>query len=164
LSSRSESVLIALAFSVTACAGIGNNLRQPEIRLDHAVLRGIGLSGGTLDLIVDVENPNNFTLHGTRLEMGVEVEGQHLGDISYDEDFSVSEGGTTTITLPLKFGWAGVGSAVRAALTYGDLPYKLKGQAHLKTPWGPTQVPFTRQGRVPLMRSGANAAALTSTP
>jgi Late embryogenesis abundant protein len=92
--------------------------------------------------------------------MGVEVEGQHFGDISYDEDFSVSEGGTTTITLPLEFGWAGLGSAVRAALTYGDLPYKLKGQAQIKTPWGPTQVPFTRQGRVPLMRSGTNAALI----
>jgi len=155
---------MALAMSVAACAGIGNHVRQPEIRLDHAVLRGIGLSGGTLDLIVDVENPNNFTLHGTRLEIGVDVEGQHFGDISYDDEFSVSENGTTTITLPLEFGWAGLGSAVKAALTYGDLPYKLKGQAQLKTPWGRTQFPFTRQGRVPLMRSGANAATLSSTP
>ena len=90
--------------------------------------------------------------------MGFDVEGQHLGDITYDDEFAVPENGTTTITLPLTFGWAGVGSAVRAALGYGDLPYKMKGQAEIKTPWGRKQVPFTHEGRVPLTRSSGNIA------
>jgi len=64
----------------------------------------------------------------------------------------VSENGRTTLTLPLTFGWAGVGSAVRAALGSGDLPYKMKGQVELRTPWGPKEVPFTREGRVALTR------------
>jgi LEA14-like dessication related protein len=160
---RSQSFLLVLILSV-ACSGIGNNFRQPEIQLDHAVVRGIGLSGGNLDLVVKVENPNNFRLQGTRLEMGVEVEGQHLGDITYDDDFSVAENGTTTLTLPLRFGWSGVGSAVRAALGYGDLPYKMKGQAQLRTPWGKAEVPFTREGRVPLTRPGGNIAIPGITP
>ena len=156
--------LLAVAVSLTACSGIGNNFRQPDIRLDHAVIRGVGLSGGNLDLVVKVDNPNNFTLQGTRLEIGVEVEGQHLGDISYDDNFSVSQNGTTTLTMPLRFGWAGVGSAVRAALGYGDLPYKMKGQAELSTPWGRQKVPFTREGRVPLMRPSDNVAIPGQTP
>ena len=156
--------LLALVVSLTACSGIGNNFRQPDIRLDHAVIRGVGLSGGNLDLVVKVDNPNNFTLQGTRLEIGVEVEGQHLGDISYDDNFSVSQNGTTTLTMPLRFGWAGVGSAVRAALGYGDLPYKMKGQAELSTPWGRQKVPFTREGRVPLMRPSDNVAIPGQTP
>ena len=160
---RSQSLLLVL-LSSTACSGIGNNFKQPEIQLDHAVVRGIGLSGGNLDLVVKVENPNNFRLQGTRLEMGVEVEGQHLGDITYDDDFSVAENGTTTLTLPLRFGWAGVGSAVRAALGYGDLPYKMKGQAQIRTPWGRAEVPFTREGRVPLTRPGGNIAIPGLTP
>lgn len=154
---RPQSFLLVL-ISSAACSGIGSNFRQPEIQLDHAVVRGIGLSGGNLDLVVKVENPNNFRLQGTRLEMGVDVEGQHLGDITYDDDFSVAENGTTTLTLPLRFGWSGVGNAVRAALGYGDLPYKMKGQAQLRTPWGRAEVPFTREGRVPLTRPGGSIA------
>jgi LEA14-like dessication related protein len=160
---RSQSFLLMLILSA-ACSGIGNNFRQPDIQLDHAVVRGLGLSGGNLDLVVKVENPNNFRLQGTRLEMGVDVEGQHLGDITYDDDFSVAENGTTTLTLPLRFGWAGVGSAVRAALGYGDLPYKMKGQAQIRTPWGRAEVPFTREGRVPLTRPGGNIAIPGLTP
>jgi LEA14-like dessication related protein len=144
--------LLALVVSIGGCSGIGDLFREPDIQLERAVVRGIGVTGGNLDLVVKVENPNNFNLQGTRLELGFDVEGEHLGDIVYDNDFAVPENGTTTITLPLKFGWAGVGSAVRAALGYGDLPYKMKGQAELKTPWGRKEIPFTHEGRVPLTR------------
>jgi LEA14-like dessication related protein len=153
-----ESCLLALVLLTAACSGIGENFRQPEIELDHVVVRGLGISGGNLDLVVKVENPNNFRIAGTKLEVGFEVEGSHLGDITYDDDFAVAEKGTTTLTLPLRFGWSGVGSAVRAALGYGDLPYTMKGQAELKTPWGRTKVPFSRKGRAPLTRSGGNVA------
>jgi hypothetical protein len=87
------------------------------------------------------------------------VEGSHLGDITYDDDFVVSQNGETTLTLPLRFGWSGVGRAVRAALSYGDLPYKMKGQATLRLPWGLSKsVPFTHEGRAPLSRTGGNAS------
>ena len=142
-----------------ACSGLGLNFREPEVQLDHVVVRGVGLTGGTLDLVVKVENPNNFTLQGTKLEVGLDVEGQHLGDIVYDDDFSVTENGQTTLTLPLRFGWSGVGSAVRAALSYGDLPYKMKGQATLRLPGSLSHVvSFTHEGRAPLTRAVGSVA------
>ncbi|HEX7336028.1 MAG TPA: LEA type 2 family protein [Gemmatimonadales bacterium] len=151
--------LPTLVLLIMACSGLGINFREPDIQLDHVVVRGVGLTGGNLDLVVKVDNPNNFTLQGTRLEVGIEVEGQHLGDITYDDDFAVAENGQATITLPLRFGWSGVGSAVRAALGYGDLPYRMKGQATLRLPAGVRKVvAFTHEGRAPLTRTGGNAA------
>jgi LEA14-like dessication related protein len=142
-----------------ACSALGLNFREPDIQLDRAVVKGIDLTGGSLDLFVKVDNPNNFTLQGTKLELGIDVEGSHLGDITYDDDYTVSENGQTTVTLPLTFGWAGVGNAVRAALNSGDLPYKMRGQATLRLPGGLQKVvPFTHEGRVPLIRSGGNIA------
>jgi LEA14-like dessication related protein len=149
---------LVLALFGLACSGIGNNFREPEIQLDHVVVRGVGLTGGNLDLVVKVDNPNAFSLQGTKLQVGLDVEGSHLGDITYDNDFVVPEAGQTTITLPLRFGWSGVGSAVRAALGHGDLPYKMKGQATLRVPWGRQVVSFTHEGRAPLTRSGGNVA------
>jgi LEA14-like dessication related protein len=137
-----------------ACSGLGDNFKEPDVRLDHAVVRGIGLAGGNLDLVVKIQNPNNFTLQADKLEVGIDVEGSHLGDITYNDDFAVTQNGETTLTLPLRFGWFGVGSAVRAALGYGDLPYTMKGQATLKLPGGAhTVVSFTHEGRAPLTRS-----------
>jgi LEA14-like dessication related protein len=136
-----------------ACTSLGLNFKEPDIQLDHAVLRSMDLSGGNLDLVVKVQNPNNFTLQGTRLQLGLDVEGSHLGDITYDSDFAVTQNGSTTLTLPLRFGWSGVGSAVRAALSYGDLPYQMKGQLTVALPGGFNQsVSFSHEGRVPLIR------------
>ncbi len=145
---------VALIAGGAACAGINANLKEPELRLDHVIVRGIGLTGGTLDFVVDVHNPNDFDLRGTELRVGFDVNDSHLGDIEYDDDFSVNRGDTTRLTLPLRFDWTGVGSAVRSALGYGDIPYTMKGEIALQTPFGRHSVPFTREGRAPLTRGG----------
>jgi LEA14-like dessication related protein len=156
--------LAALALG-TACSGLGDNFREPQVQLDRVVVRGVGFSGGSLDLVVRLQNPNNFALHADKLQVGLEVEGSHLGDISYDDDFSVLENGETTLILPMRFGWSGVGRAVRAALAYGDLPYRMKGQATLKIPGGArTSVSFTHEGRAPLTRSVGNVASPITEP
>ena len=145
--------------AVIGCSGLGDNFREPELQLDRAVVRGVGLAGGNVDLIVTVQNPNNFPLHTDRLRVGVDIGNSHLGEIVYEEDFSVAEHGATTLALPLRFGWLGVGGAVRAALGYGDLPYTMKGEATLKIPGGFHKVvPFTREGRAPLTRPGKSVA------
>ena len=156
-------VLFALFFGWSACSGIGDYIKEPDVQLDHGLVRGIGLSGGTLDLVVRLDNPNNFTLQGTRLQLGIDVEGSHLGDITYDDAYAVPQNGQTTLTLPLRFAWSGVGSAVRAALGYGDLPYQMKGEATLRWPGGFTKsFSFTHEGRAPLTRVGRSV--LTPSP
>ena len=154
---------VGLRFAVliltgAACTSLGLNFKEPDVQLDRTMVRAIDLTGGTLDLVVKIQNPNSFTLNGTRLQLGLDVEGSHLGDITYDSDFVVTDNGTTTLTLPLRFGWSGVGSAVRTALSSGDLPYQMKGQLTLALPGGLNQaVAFTHAGRVPLTRAATVA-------
>ena len=57
---RTRLPLLTLLLWSAACSGLGLNFREPNIQLDHAVVQGIGLTGGNLDLVVKVENPNNF--------------------------------------------------------------------------------------------------------
>jgi LEA14-like dessication related protein len=144
-------VTSTLALAALGCGGLGDNFREPELRLERAVVRGVGLAGGNVDLIVTIQNPNNFTLYADQLRVGVDIGSSHLGEITYEDDFEVTENGSTTLALPLRFGWLGVGGAIRAALGYGDLPYKMKGEARLKIPGGFHKVvSFAREGRAPL--------------
>jgi enediyne biosynthesis protein E4 len=48
-------VRAGLALACLGCSGFGDNFKEPEVRLEQAVVRGIGLAGGNLDLVV-----NNF--------------------------------------------------------------------------------------------------------
>lgn len=147
---------IGLAMAVGACGpGFSQSaFREPGIDLERVIVRGVGLTGGNLDLVVGVSNPNRFDLRGTRLEAGFDVEGSHVGTVTYDDDYVVPKGDSTIVTLPLRFQWKGVSSAFRSALEYGDIPYTMKGQATLETPVGKQVVPFTLRGRAPLTRSG----------
>jgi hypothetical protein len=146
--------MVAGMLLLAGCAGIGETFRDPEIHLDRVVLRGLGVTGGVLDLQIGVLNPNHFDLQGTKLQLGFDVQGSHVGDIEYRDQFQVQKGDTTALTLPLRFNWSGVSGAVRSALGSGDLPYTLKGQLTLRTPFGPRVVPFTKEGRAPLTRLG----------
>ena len=140
---------------LAGCAGIGETLKPPEIHLDRVVLRGLNVTGGVLDLQLGVLNPNRFDLQGTKLQVGFDVQGSHVGDIEHQDEFQIQKGDTTALSLPLRFNWSGVSGAVRSALGSGDLPYTLKGQLTLRTPFGPRVVPFTKEGRAPLTRLGA---------
>ena len=146
-------VLPALLVAAAACAVLSDVFREPDIQLQRATLRSVGLTGGNLELAVQVYNPNRFDLRGTDLQVGFAVEGSHVGDVRYEDEYTVQQGDTTVVVLPLRFEWAGVGSALRTALTTGDLPYTMNGQARLDTPLGPRSVNFTRSGRVPLTRA-----------
>ncbi|HEY7637549.1 MAG TPA: LEA type 2 family protein [Gemmatimonadales bacterium] len=137
---------------VTGCSAIGLNFKDPEVHLNRVIVRAINLSGGALDLQVAVNNFNSFVINSTKLQLGFDIEDSHVGDIDYENDFQVPKADSTILTLPVRFNWSGVGAAVRAALGYGDLPYTMKGQITLDTPFGQKTVPFTREGRAPLTR------------
>ena len=146
-------LLPALLLGVSACATMPELFREPQVQLQQVVVRGISASGGSLDLVVQVHNPNRFDLRGTDLRLGFEVEGAHVGDVRYEDEYTLQQGDTTVVTLPLRFDWAGVGSAFRAALGSGEIPFTMHGQARLDTPIGPRTVDFTQSGRVPLARA-----------
>ena len=159
---RWGAVAVATAMLGVGCVGLPANFQDPDLQVSQAVLRGFGLEGGSLDLIVRVYNPNAFALRGTGLRAKFDVQGNHVADINYQDDFQVQQGDTTMIRLPVVFQWSGVGSAVRSALAYGDLPYTLHGNVDVQLPGGRTvTVGFKREGRAPLTRApGVSPAAV----
>lgn len=154
---RSARRLVRVALGaalIAACAGLPGIFKQPDVNLEHVALRAVGLTGGTLDLTVGVYNPNKFDLEGTKLQLGLDVEDSHVGDLVYDSDFQAQQGDTTVLTIPLAVTWSGLAGAARTALNGGEVPYTIKGQLTVATPIGEQKVPFTHSGRAPLSRVG----------
>lgn len=146
---KARLLLVAPLAVLAACATFGvPQFKDPDIQLNSIVVRGIGLTGGTLDLMLNVTNPNSFDLKGTRLDLGLDVEGTHFGDVQLNDAFNLPKGELTTVVVPMTFNWAGVGAAARSAMNYGTVKYTVKGTAGVQTPWGVEQVPFKRDGSV----------------
>lgn len=154
--SRLSLAVVISAAALLACSGGGvnpSNFLKPQVDLRRIGLRSLGLSGGTLDVELGIANPNHLRLTGTQLTAGLDLQGNHFGDIATSDSFAITEADTTVLTVPLSFSWLGVGSAAKAVLDRGEVTYKLNGTLSVLAPAiGSVSVPFDREGSVPVSR------------
>ncbi|HSD31847.1 MAG TPA: LEA type 2 family protein [Gemmatimonadales bacterium] len=134
------------------CATLGQALRfqEPDIRLQEIRVTGLGLTGGTLDLALDVFNPNDYRLRTTRLELGIDLEDVHFGDALLETPLELPSQQHSLVIVPVQFEWAGVGAGARALLSRQAIRFGLTGVASLGTPVGDRRVQVHGTGEVPL--------------
>jgi LEA14-like dessication related protein len=143
---------IAIASGV-GCRAVGKQmLREPVVTLKDVRLVGIGVTGGTLDISLDIYNPNEFRLDGSRLTYQVFADSTAVGGGTLDQQFTVPNGDTTTIKLPLTFTYAGLGAAARQIQNQGSVNYRVKGEIEVATPIGRFTRPYDQSGRYTLFR------------
>jgi LEA14-like dessication related protein len=137
---------------VAGCATLGQVLRfqEPDIKLQEIHVTGLGLKGGTLDLALDVFNPNDYRLRTTRLELGIDLEDVHFGDALLETPLELPSLQHSLVTVPVQFEWAGVGAGARALLSRQAIRFGLTGVASLGTPAGDRRVQVHGSGEVPL--------------
>ena len=138
---------------LTGCATVLQQLQfsRPSLDLETIQVTGISFTGGSVDLILDVFNPNSYDLNTMRVEAGIDLEGTHFGDVSWEEPVTLPSGEHTTVRVPLSFTWSGVGAGARGLLTRGTVNYVLDTRLFLDTPLGDRAVGFETSGEVPLL-------------
>ncbi|HET8712383.1 MAG TPA: LEA type 2 family protein [Gemmatimonadales bacterium] len=143
-----------LIITLGACATLQNVLKfeQPQVELQEINITGLGLSGGTLDLVFDVYNPNDYRLRSTRLEVGLELAGTDFGEALIDKPLDLSPENHSRVVMPVRFTWSGVGAAARSMLESQELPYGLTGAVLVETPIGERRVELKGKGNVPLRK------------
>lgn len=138
---------------VASCATVGRlAFREPDVELKQINVTGFGLTGGTLDLIFDVYNPNSYRLRSTRVEIGLDLEQKHFGDALLERPLDLSPENHSQVVVPVRFEWAGVGAGARALLGRQGVGYGVTGRIFLSTPLGDQAVTVRGSGDVPLRR------------
>jgi len=150
---KTQGIVVAL-LALTGCATLRNalNFQEPQVELQEINITGMGLTGGTMDLVFDVYNPNDYRLRSTRLEVGLDLEGTHFGDALIDRPLDLSPTNHSRVVMPVRFEWAGVGAAARGLLTRQELKYGVTGAVLLETPLGGKRVQLRAAGNVPLKK------------
>ena len=140
--------------ALAGCKTLANALQfaEPNVQLKEVQITALGLTGGTLNLALDVYNPNDYRLRSTRLELGIDLENTHFGDALLETPLELPSRQHTLVTLPVRFEWAGVGAGARALLARQAIAFGLTGTAYLGTPLGDRRVQVHGSGEVPLRR------------
>jgi len=156
---RKVVLLAAAAAMVTgsACASLGRRMfEEPVVTFKEVKLNGLGLSGGDLDVVLSVYNPNNFQLKATRLTYRLMVDTLPLGTGALAERFIVPEGDSSLVRIPISFSYAGLGAAGRQLLQSGAVNYRVLGDVTVDTPLGSFTRPYDRTGKFTAL-SGATS-------
>jgi len=143
-----------LLVTLSSCATLRNALtfEKPQVDLQKINVTSLGLSGGTLDLVFDVYNPNDYRLRSTRLEVDLELAERDFGQALIDKPLDLSPVNHSQVVMPVRFTWAGVGAAAKSLLQSQQLPYGLTGAVLVDTPIGEKRVELKATGNVPLKK------------
>ncbi len=149
-------VAAAAALGVYGCASIGRNaFAEPVVTLRDVKLQGIGLTGGSFDVVLSVYNPNGYRLDASQLNYNLFVDTLRFANGTLNQRFTVQEQDSTIVTVPINFTYAGVGEAGRQLLNTGSVNYRVAGDVTVATPVGSFKVPYDRTGRFSTL-GGAN--------
>ena len=138
----------AVLAATAACASVAKqSFLQPDVQVKDVKVTGIGLTGGSVDVVLNVHNPNNFRLDATRLTYNLMIDTVHFANGSLDQRLSVESGKDLEIRVPVNFTYSGVGEAGRQLINMGSVPYRMSGDFTVATILGNYTVPYDRSGR-----------------
>ena len=133
---------------LAGCASLGlGGFKEPLVHFNDAKIRGLGLSGGSVDVVLSVYNPNGFNLNASRLTYRLLVEDKELGTGALNNAFRVGSNDSTYVTIPVDFTYAGLGTAGRQLLQSGSINYRVIGDFTVDTPLGSFTRPYDQRGR-----------------
>jgi LEA14-like dessication related protein len=142
----------AAIVTTVACSALGKQaFQQPVVNLKDVTVQGVGLTGGQLGVKLNVYNPNGYRLDATRMTYRVVVGDNNsatdLANGTYDSQFTVQSGESTTVMIPVSFTYAGIGAAGRQLMNSGAVPYRVNGDVTVGTVVGNFTVPYSSTGR-----------------
>ena len=141
-------ILLATAIAAAGCSALGRQaLKDPIVTLADVKVTGVGLNGGSLDVVLNVQNPNDFRLDATQLRYNVLVDTVPFANGTTTQRFTVEGMRSQQVHIPINFTYAGVGQAGRQLMNVGSVNYTVKGDVTVGSPLGNLTVPFSQTGR-----------------
>ncbi len=139
--------LLALALLATGCATMARQaMANPVVEVKDVVLKGMGSQGGALDVILSVENPNEFRMDATKITYEVWVDSSKVADGAIDKLVTLEGKKTSEVIVPVNFTYNEVRAVMDQFLLRGVVDYQVRGQFSVVTPFGNITRPYTGKG------------------
>jgi LEA14-like dessication related protein len=140
-------LLLTLALTLGACSAIGRSFfTPPTVQVEDVRLVGVGMTGGTIDVLLRVHNPNGFTLDAKRVNYAVLLDTIPFGTGAITERVTVPKNDSATVRIPITFGIPQIMAAGSRFLQSGSIPYRFTGDITVATPFGDVTRKFDERG------------------
>ena len=148
-----RSAMMAALFTAAACSGfVKSQFANPVVELKDVRVRGIGVQGGALDVVLDVFNPNPYRLDASRVTYKLLVDTSHIAEGIVDKLVTLETQKKSEVVLPVTFSTKQLIGAASAMQKTGSVEYSISGEVTVATPFGNFTRPYQGKGRFDSLR------------
>lgn len=146
---RGALAALAMFIGLGACASLARRAFQnPVVTVADTKVTGFSARGGSLEVTLRVENPNDFRLDVGAVRYAVWVDSTQVAKGQLDRIVTLEPSTTSTVVVPVQFALDAVAMVGVRFLTTGSLQYHVTGQFDYVTPFGRLTRPFASDGSV----------------
>jgi len=146
--------VVTLGLVPALVTGCGLGFQRPTVTVAQIRLTQLGLSGGTMSVALEIENPNGYALEGEDFHYALAFAEGGAADEDWlplsqgvvAEPVRVPARGTGRVDMSLPFEFATVGRALTSLLRRGELEYRFSGELRVRTRFGGSRIPFDERG------------------
>ena len=151
---RGAIVAAALALALGGCREAAKRVfAAPRAEFRSVNVRGIGVGGGSVDVVVRLHNDNPFALTATgaryRVLVGDSIE---VGRGTAVDTVTIPAHDSADARLPIDLSWDALGRAATGAARGGRVEYRVLGEIDARTPVGTYPFPVDARGHAKLPR------------
>ncbi len=148
-----SAILLALGLPATTISGCALFFTPPTVEIVGVELVSLGITSGTVAVVLDVTNESSRDLNVLGLFYDLEVRGaegegawDRLVGGEYSEEIVIPGKETQRVRVPVPFEYRALGAAVQSFLARGEVPYRLQGKVSVRGFGTSFDVPFRAEG------------------
>lgn len=143
-----------LSAGLVGCATAAKAIfTQPDVSFLGVGVRNLGLDGADFEVLLNIYNPNAYSLGASQLRYRLMVDSVEIGAGALDSGFSVAKRDSMVVRLPVRVGFRAVQSVGPRLLRGGEIPYRLIGDVTLKSFVGTFAREFNEAGRFDALKT-----------
>jgi LEA14-like dessication related protein len=140
-------MLVLFAFALSACASLGRSVfATPTVELKDIRMKAIGLQGGSMDIILEVNNPNDYRLDATRLTYNLFVDTMKVAFGEIKKTATLEPHRKSEVVVPVSFSIQELIRATQLMSKTGGVDYHVTGEVTAATPGGSFTRPYKGDG------------------
>lgn len=125
--------------------------KLPSIAIKNLSIDNVSLTNATVNVELEVDNPNAFGVDLRKLNYDLAVNGKQWAKSSSSDVGKITKKGKSTISIPVKLDFATMGMALYKTLTSSNpMDYQLQGDMTLDT-----TLPLLKNVNVPINKTGS---------
>lgn len=139
--------MVLLSLALAGCATLGRSVfATPTVELKDIRMKAIGLQGGSMDILLNVTNPNDYRLDATHLTYNLYVDTIKVAYGEIRKTATLEAHKKNEVIVPVTFTMQELIRASQLFSQTGGVDYRVTGVVTATTPGGSFTRPYSGSG------------------